>query len=222
MNAREASEKIRQSWVLRRCYSRNPQEACLWAIPLSIAFLAVGFFGTRNVLLCAALWVAGALYWTLMEYFLHRFAFHWIPKSKKLHDRVYPIHEHHHDLPNDLSIVTAGPMFGIPMGAIWYALTALALGPWFAASLMSGVAFGYLFYEWVHYEAHAGVHKTGWMGYLKRYHLTHHHIAPNECFGVTSPFWDKVFRTEFKTTRQPHSAARKSAPRRSSSHSIAR
>jgi sterol desaturase/sphingolipid hydroxylase (fatty acid hydroxylase superfamily) len=128
---------------------------------------------------------------------------------------VYRIHQHHHDVPNDLTIVTAGPLFGLPIGVIWYSLAALVIGPDRAAPLMSGVAFGYLFYEWVHYEAHGGTHKAGWMGYLKRYHLTHHHIAQNECFGVTSPLWDKVFRTEFKAARKPRSS-------RSTPHSVAR
>ena len=208
MDPKAISEQINKSWLLRLCYSRTPGEVCYYAIPLMLLMFGVGIYGTRNLWLCLGLFAIGPIYWSAIEYVVHRFFFHWTPKSEKLYAAIYRIHKHHHDLPNDYTILNAGPFFGIPMAALWYGITALLVGSfWIAAPLVGGAVLGYLFYEWVHYEAHAGSHKAGWMGYLKRYHLTHHFIAHGACFGVTSPLWDKVFRTELKPKRSSEKSA---------------
>jgi len=49
----------------------------------------------------AALFLLGILLWTLLEYLIHRYVFHYEPKTrvgKRLH---YIIHGVHHDYPND-------------------------------------------------------------------------------------------------------------------------
>jgi len=37
--------------------------------------------------------------------------------------------------------------------------------------------------------------RGGYAKYIKRYHMQHHYKTPNARFGVSSPLWDKVFKT---------------------------
>jgi sterol desaturase/sphingolipid hydroxylase (fatty acid hydroxylase superfamily) len=37
--------------------------------------------------------------------------------------------------------------------------------------------------------------RSGYLKYLKRYHMAHHYKAPDALYGVSSPMWDVVFRT---------------------------
>src|ERR1043166_2473053 len=54
-----------------------------------------------SLMAVAALFLLGILLWTLLEYLIHRYIFHYQPKTrvgKRLH---YIIHGVHHDYPND-------------------------------------------------------------------------------------------------------------------------
>src|SRR5579872_874721 len=79
-----------------------------WSVPLFLYLPLVGFllfrslntFGTP-LLKVIGLVCGGIFAWTLTEYLLHRFVFHYEPKSeigKRLH---FLIHGVHHDYPND-------------------------------------------------------------------------------------------------------------------------
>src|ERR1700747_2110210 len=54
-----------------------------------------------SLLVVAGFFLLGVLLWTLLEYLIHRYVFHYEPKTragKRLH---YIIHGVHHDYPND-------------------------------------------------------------------------------------------------------------------------
>ena len=42
----------------------------------------------------------------------------------------------------------------------------------------------------------------GYLGLLKRRHALHHHLDDHGNFGVTSGFWDHVFRTNLRARRE--------------------
>ena len=53
------------------------------------------------VIVVSGFFLLGVLLWTLLEYLIHRYIFHYEPKTgvgKRLH---YIIHGVHHDYPND-------------------------------------------------------------------------------------------------------------------------
>jgi sterol desaturase/sphingolipid hydroxylase (fatty acid hydroxylase superfamily) len=55
---------------------------------------------------------------------------------------------------------------------------------------------GYLWYVSVHHMIHHWhPNHPSYLYTLKRRHAVHHHIDENANFGVTSVFWDRVFRT---------------------------
>jgi sterol desaturase/sphingolipid hydroxylase (fatty acid hydroxylase superfamily) len=60
---------------------------------------------------------------------------------------------------------------------------------------------GYLLYDMTHYAAHHLPMRSGYLKFLKRYHIMHHYRTPNARFGVSSPLWDYVFRTAPATSR---------------------
>lgn len=131
---------------------------------------------------------AGLAAWTLLEYWLHRLLFH----------RVFPfrkLHEMHHAAPTAKigtpTWVTGGLVCGcvlLPLG--W------ELGFNLASGFTAGLAAGYLWYVSMHHAAHHWRARPG--GYLhaaKLRHAWHHHAHYPCCFGVTTAFWDRVFRT---------------------------
>jgi len=66
----------------------------------------------------------------------------------------------------------------------------------FAAPLMAGFLAGYLAYDLTHYAQHHFPMRSGYAKYIKRYHMQHHYKDPNTRFGVSTPIWDWVFRTQ--------------------------
>lgn len=147
--------------------------------------------------------LAGLVIWTFMEYTLHRFLFHFKPKNKTQERISFLFHGVHHAQPQCKTRLVMPPAVSIPMGLGFYGLFYLVLavlfgrpewvGPVFSATLL-----GYLTYDITHYATHHFRMRTGYLKFLRRYHMAHHFRDWNSAYGVTSPIWDKVFRTEIK------------------------
>jgi sterol desaturase/sphingolipid hydroxylase (fatty acid hydroxylase superfamily) len=165
-----------------------------------------------NAMAGAAAWTffvlpaAGLLLWTLMEYVIHSIGFHWPTKSPRWL-AVQASHGSHHEEPTDPMRIVAQLTTSLPVALVVFA--ALSLAFWDmkpAALVMVGVMAGYLAYEIVHYRIHLG-RKTFWLPRaLVRHHLYHHHKDQTRCYGVTTPLWDWVFRTERLPRRRRKSA----------------
>lgn len=135
-----------------------------------------------------ALAIAGAGYWTLLEYVLHRFAFH---RPNRFMGKRHIAH--HGDLKKrSLAVAPWQTMAG---GGAIHAALFVGLFGWAGAVIFGGMMVGYAWYEWVHYGTHYFVARTRLGRYQRAYHLAHHHKSPKARFGVTSPFWDVVFGT---------------------------
>ena len=137
----------------------------------------------------------GLLSWTFIEYVIHRFAFH----SASSHVLAKPfnsaLHELHHNDPNNIEYVAAPLILAVPV----YVLIALGLSLVTSLatvnSLMAGITIGFLMYEMLHYAAHHHSAKGPVLKFLKRQHMMHHFVDHTKSFGVTSPLWDKIFKT---------------------------
>src|SRR6266853_6601207 len=69
-----------------------------------------------------ALFLLGVLLWTLTEYLIHRYIFHYEPKTrwgKRLH---YLIHGVHHDYPNDARRLVMPPSISVPLAVLFYGM----------------------------------------------------------------------------------------------------
>lgn len=146
-------------------------------------------FGTIVGLLCA-----GVLVWTLIEYVLHRYAFHRPYRPFPLR-AVRKLHGEHHQDPSDPAHIFTRLVFTLPSSLILWGLFRCVLPSWTVAALPTiGVALGYVGYEVIHYSIHRWPRFWLLRG-IARHHLAHHYQDPTRCFGVTSPLWDVVFRT---------------------------
>lgn len=135
-------------------------------------------------------WVAaGLLWWSLLEYLLHRFLFH---RKNRLFGRR---HLQHHARVKERPLALA-PWPSAVLGAVLHAVPLFAfLEASIAAPFFGGFLVGYLVYEYVHYAVHYHRQRTPMGRWLRSYHLLHHHKTPKARYGVTSPVWDLVFGT---------------------------
>jgi sterol desaturase/sphingolipid hydroxylase (fatty acid hydroxylase superfamily) len=147
----------------------------------------------------------GVLLWTLVEYSLHRFMFHYSPKREPWRTIFGSLHlEHHRDTQNPgliLAPPTASCIYSLLIFAILFAVT------WnWALSLLflAGINLGYIFYEWIHYGVHCFNWNRGLLGYYKRNHFHHHFKEADKRFGITSPLWDHLFRTHVRLPKHEY------------------
>src|SRR5213596_1840876 len=144
-----------------------------------------------------ALFLLGVLLCTLIEYLIHRYIFHYEPKTrwgKQLH---FVIHGVHHDYPNDARRLVMPPVISIPLAFLFYGLFLPVFGS-LAPAVFAGLVFGYLCYDMLHYATHHLAMKSGVWLWLKQYHLRHHFNDDHVGYGISSPLWDYVFRTTRK------------------------
>src|SRR5262249_33884540 len=105
------------------------------ATPLILYFPVVGFMlyvavwrQGFPVLVVVGLFLLGMLLWTLFEYLIHRYIFHYEPKTgvgKRLH---YIIHGVHHDYPNDARRLVMRPSVSVPLAVLFYGMFAQVYG----------------------------------------------------------------------------------------------
>lgn len=145
----------------------------------------------------AGYYLLGIGIWSIAEYVLHRFIFHFVPKSKwglRLH---FVFHGVHHDYPNDVHRLVMPPSVSIPLAFIFYFLFLFLLPEGMVNAFFPGFVTGYLFYDITHYAIHHFNFKNSFWKKIKKHHMLHHYSDPARGFGVSSDFWDKVFRSEF-------------------------
>ena len=176
----------------------------IW-LPFAIYMLAVGIEAGQAR---GASWVdvpvaflVGLFFWTLAEYLLHRFVFHFSPRTPVQEKILYLFHGIHHHQPQIKTRLVMPPVVSIPLAALFYGLFVLifdlllGLQNW-VGPVMSGFIVGYLVYDLTHYATHHFPMRRGIFKYLKRYHMQHHFKTPDQRFGVSSPLWDVVFGTK--------------------------
>ncbi len=146
--------------------------------------------------------VLGIVAWTLTEYTLHRFIFHYVPKSgwgEKMH---FIVHGVHHAYPKDTKRLVMPPSVSIPLAILFYFIFKLILGQAFVAPFFVGFVIGYLFYDLTHYAIHHFPIHNKFFLILKKHHARHHYQDENLGFGVSSPVWDDIIGTNFPHTKE--------------------
>jgi len=181
-------------------FSRTP----FW-VPLIIYIPLMIVLGYRSIAIkhnewyvFAGLFAGGIFVWTMLEYLLHRFAFHYHPTTPAGKRFLFIAHGVHHDYPNDSLRLVMPPSLSLPLAAFFYLMTWLIGGPQYGESVFAGMVMGYILYDELHYATHHATWQWGWFQKLKKYHMKHHYNDPDRGFGVSSPFWDNIFRSKFK------------------------
>lgn len=149
-----------------------------------------------------ALLILGVLVWTITEYTLHRFIFHYKPKNK-LGERIHFIfHGVHHDYPSDSKRLVMPPTVSIPIALLFYFIFNLVLGNVFIYPFFAGFITGYLFYDLTHYAIHHFSMRTKFWLAIKNHHMRHHYQDPKKGFGVSTPIWDSLIGTDFPNQKE--------------------
>ncbi|TMQ61407.1 MAG: fatty acid hydroxylase [Candidatus Eisenbacteria bacterium] len=183
----------------------HPVVVLLLFVPVVFFFLirAIVEGGSAALVPVLTAYAAGILVWSLSEYLLHRFVFHYEPTQRWLQRVWYLIHGVHHEQPQCKTRLVMPPILSIPLALFFYVVFLVTVGMILALPRLSGPSFagfltGYLAYDMLHYAEHHLSMRWGFLKFLKRYHLRHHYKNPNHGFGVSSPVWDVVFGTKPK------------------------
>ena len=166
----------------------------MWS-PVAVLLVALavreGLWGPGIALAVAS----GGLIWTLTEYVLHRFVFHFKPRSAWQERIAYLIHGIHHDQPQDATRLVMPPAAALVLAVVLYLGFRLLLGVHWVMPFFSGFLVGYLCYDYIHYAIHHFMPRNAALKYLKNHHMKHHYMMHGARWGVSSALWDKVFGT---------------------------
>lgn len=210
---RDESVRMFASDRLERTTYVRPWVPHLIYVPIVIVLLWISPVGVGTTLLYFGI---GLLIWTFIEYLLHRFAFHApdeimretheisagleldepvIPALPTLRHVIYFIfHGVHHEYPSDTRRLVMPPVASLPMGLVAWFVFAFLFGD-NAIPAFAGLLVGYLIYDTTHFVVHHRSVPTGFGKLIKKAHMRHHFLDPDEDYGVSSPLWDIVFRT---------------------------
>jgi dihydroceramide fatty acyl 2-hydroxylase len=174
----------------------------IW-LPVALFFLARAILGLPAGTSWPQIPIAmliGLFVWTLTEYVVHRFVFHYHAKTPELQRITFLFHGIHHYQPQCKTRLVMPPVVSIPMALLFYGIFYVVLGlflgaPSWIPGIFAGFILGYLVYDMIHYATHHSPMRSGYLRLLKRHHMQHHFKTPDKRFGVSSPVWDKVFGT---------------------------
>lgn len=199
----ESPRMFRNDFVDR--FSRIPW----WVVPILYVPVTLGAVALGARAGVSAGWLAvqlglGWLTWTLMEYWLHRTMFHWVPDTwwgERFH---FYLHGVHHQWFNDRYRLVMPPAASMAVAVVVVATLAGAsalVSPWLEPSwtyaYFAGIVLGYMVYDLTHYYIHHAKPNNPIGLALRSHHNKHHHNAryADKKFGVSSTLWDHVFGT---------------------------
>ncbi len=186
-------------------FSRIP----FWVVPVIYVPMVGAYLWWGAEVGVSSAWLVGQFaigwfVWTLLEYWLHRTLFHWIPDTSWGEAFHFYLHGVHHEWFQDkLRLVmppAASLAVALVVNVVLFAIAQLA-APWLAPTwwmgIFAGVAFGYMVYDLTHYYIHHFKPLTR-IGLALRSHHNKHHHNPNYKdlkYGVSTTIWDHVFGT---------------------------
>ncbi|UII27432.1 sterol desaturase family protein [Fulvivirga maritima] len=177
------------------------------SIPITLFFIysaGLLYWSVTHTALAVAttvtLFFVGLFVFTFVEYLMHRYVFHMDTYTKLRKKIQYNFHGVHHDYPKDKDRLAMPPLVSLTLATTLLLIFRLIMGD-FVFGFLPGFLIGYASYLFVHYIVHAyqppkNAFKTLWV-----HHAIHHYKDPERAFGVSSPFWDYIFRTMPKRGR---------------------
>lgn len=190
---------FRSGFLERLTVISGPVFMSIWAILLPA--IAVMGAVSAATLWAPALIIAGLIFWTVTEYVLHRFVFHFETESQLMQRMVFIIHGNHHADPNDPLRNLMPPIVSIPVGCAIWAMCLWAFGP-VGTWVLLGFMTGYVAYDLVHYACHQWPMKGAFTRMLKSHHMRHHHVHVHGNYAITGMIWDRVLATRILSVKE--------------------
>src|SRR6202000_876508 len=158
-----------------------------FTVPLYIFVPVIIFFVYKAIALQIGLvffvefFILGIFIWTLTEYIMHRFVFHYAPPDKPWAMRLHFIfHGVHHDYPSDAKRLVLPPSVSIPLATGFYFLFNAILPANDIYGFFPGFLLGYLFYDEAHYAIHHFNFKGSIWKKIKQHHMLHQYQDPGK------------------------------------------
>lgn len=133
----------------------------------------------------------GCLFWTLLEYLMHRFLGH----EHKGRNFFKDEHQLHHRRANYFAPVYKKILLAVVVSAGLALLLNLFLPLLAVVLFISGMLGMYVLYEATHFRFHNADPTLPVFVILRKHHFYHHFHDPKVNHGVTTRFWDRVFGT---------------------------
>jgi dihydroceramide fatty acyl 2-hydroxylase len=124
--------------------------------------------------------------------------FHFEPEEgwgAKVH---FLIHGVHHEHPNDPLRLVMPPLASIPLAIAFALLYRWVFGYELWMPVTAGFLAGYVIYDEIHYLLHHYVPANTVGKRLRELHMRHHFQDDTRGFGISAPYWDRVFRTNVR------------------------
>ncbi|WP_461094317.1 sterol desaturase family protein [Spirosoma gilvum] len=154
-------------------------------------------FRWLSAVVVAGWFITGLLIFTLIEYGLHRYVFH-LKTSTSFRTKIqFAVHGNHHAHPRQLTQVMMKPILALLIITVLVPLFYGLLGVRMLAFL-PGFLLGYSLYLALHFVIHAYRPPKNFLRQLWVNHHVHHRTDTVN-FGVSSPLWDFIFRTNHST-----------------------
>jgi sterol desaturase/sphingolipid hydroxylase (fatty acid hydroxylase superfamily) len=176
----------------------------IWGMYLPASVALMYYSGARlefSTIRIIALFLTGMFCWTLFEYIMHRFLFHFISDHPRLQKVIYVMHGNHHHYPRDRERLFMPPVPSLILASVIFTLQYLLMGQ-NAFAFFPGFIIGYLMYGTMHYAIHAWNPPFKWMKPLWRNHHLHHYKNEHRGYGVSTTLWDHVFGTMFDLKKE--------------------
>ncbi len=196
-------------------YLTKTHPLVIWGLYIPMISLMVYYSSTilqLQGLQIVIIFLCGIFFWSLFEYCIHRFAFHFVAESERATKIVYIIHGNHHEYPRDKERLFMPPVPSLIVASVVFSLQYFGFNLFgassYAFSFFPGFMLGYLMYGTMHYAIHAWNPPFKWMKPLWRNHHLHHYKEQEKGFGVSSTLWDHVFGTMFDLKKEKEDAAK--------------
>ncbi len=157
--------------------------------------------------LLSTIWIfpIGIPLFSLVEYFIHRYVFHFNAVTDNEKELQYNIHGVHHEFPRDKDRLVMPPVLSVTIALLFYLLFRFLLDR-NGLVLFAGFSSGYSIYLLIHYYIHARKPPANFLKYLWTHHSLHHYHSVGAAYSVSFPFWDYLFGTMPPKTRKNSSA----------------
>ena len=193
---RHESGRMFENAFLEASSRVHPRTPFVFYIPIISALLGWALYtGVTNVLMTALFLPLGWMTWQLMEYFLHRFLFHWEgsgPFTRRFHDII---HGYHHKYPDDEARLVMPLGASIPLALVISGLLFLVGRPDATIPFFVAIVAGYLWYDFNHWAAHFRTPKTEFGKKLRSRHMAHHFADGEQNFGISHTWVDRLMGT---------------------------
>lgn len=174
----------------------HPSIPFVWWIPVALSVLGWNLAqGVTTPKLALLFLPIGILTWQFLEYFFHRYVFHWTgvgPISRRIHDII---HGYHHKYPDDdhrlvFPIGASIPTFALIWLIVWSIFPMSMAVPYWTSILV-----GYLWYDFTHWSTHFRKPRTPYEKKLWAHHLAHHFADPDTNYGIDNMWMDRLIGT---------------------------